>query len=82
MLKHGGSMTRKDFELIAGVVSTIDNVDTRNEVALNFVTRLHAVNDRFDSVRFLLACKANKKVKIEKPDYDDESWRKENFVAP
>ena len=34
-------MTRKDFELIAGVVSAIDNTNTRREVALNFITRLH-----------------------------------------
>jgi len=75
-------MTRKDFELIAGVVSAIDNTNTRREVALNFITRLHTVNERFDSVRFLLACKVNNEAKAEKPDRDEESWRKENFLAP
>ena len=52
-------MTRKDFELIADIVATVDNMNTRNEIALNFVTRLHNTNERFDSVRFLKACQAN-----------------------
>jgi|TARA_R110002020_G_scaffold95995_6_gene230242 hypothetical protein len=75
-------MTRKDFQLIADVVSEIDNVDTRNQVALNFVTTLHATNNKFDSVRFLLACKVNIKNKAKRVNDDDESRRKENFVAP
>jgi hypothetical protein len=75
-------MTRKDFQLIADVVSEIDNVDTRNQVALNFVTTLDKTNSRFDSVRFLLACKVNIKNKVRGVNDDDESRRKENFIAP
>jgi len=78
-------MTRKDFQLIADVVSAIDNIDTRNQVALNFVTTLYSTNDRFDSVRFLLACKVNVKNKTSNPNRandDDESRRKEKFIAP
>ena len=77
-------MTRKDFQLIADVVSAIDNVDTRNQVALNFVTTLDKTNNRFDSVRFLLACKVNIKGNTSRTDkaVDEESLRKEKFIAP
>ena len=52
-------MTRKDFTLIAQVVNSIDNLDTRREVALNFASELSKVNSRFDIVKFVAACGAS-----------------------
>tara|TARA_R100000005_G_scaffold95510_2_gene77246 strand:+ start:566 stop:802 length:237 start_codon:yes stop_codon:yes gene_type:complete len=78
-------MTRKDFQLIADVVATIDDVNTRNELALNFVTKLYDTNERFDSVRFLKACQVNIKKSSDKPKKDDrfdDSYAKESFIAP
>jgi hypothetical protein len=51
-------MTRKDFELIATVVKTIDDDATRNATALNFGVLLRRTNDRFNLVRFVEACNA------------------------
>ena len=51
-------MTRKDFEMIAKVVKTIDDEETRNTVALNFGVLLRRTNDRFNLVRFVAACDA------------------------
>ncbi len=73
-------MTRKDFQLVAKVVSTIDDLHTRNTVALNFATELNKTNDRFDTIRFLSACKA--KPVSNEPSQDDFSSSKENFIAP
>jgi uncharacterized protein with LGFP repeats len=77
-------MTRKDFELIADIVATVDNMNTRNEIALNFVIRLHDVNERFDSVRFLKACRTNVKAPAQSKAEEDNSYHisKENFIAP
>jgi hypothetical protein len=49
-------MTRQHFELIAKVVSTIDNEDTRKETALNFANELQHLNPRFRIDFFLKAC--------------------------
>jgi len=73
-------MTRKDFQLVAKVVATIDDIRTRNTVALNFATELHKQNDRFDTVRFLSACKTEPN--DEEGAQDDFSSSKENFIAP
>ena len=51
-------MTRKDFQLIANVVKTIDDENTRNVTALNFGVLLRRTNDRFNLVRFVAACNA------------------------
>jgi len=77
-------MTRKDFELIADIVATVDNMNTRNEIALNFVTRLHNTNERFDSVRFLKACQANAEAPSQIKVGEEDSYHisKENFIAP
>ena len=77
-------MTRKDFELIADIVATVDNMNTRNEIALNFVTRLHDTNERFDSVRFLKACQASVEPPARSRVQEDNSYHisKENFIAP
>ena len=76
-------MTRKDFELIANVVATVDNVNTRNEIALNFATRLDSENERFDSIRFLKACQINiKGTPAKRRAEEDFSFSKENFIAP
>ena len=53
-------MTRKDFEMIAKVVKTIDDDKTRNEVALNFGVLLRRTNDRFNLARFVTACNSSK----------------------
>ena len=73
-------MTRKDFQLVAKVVSTIDDLHTRNTVALNFATELHKQNVRFDTVRFLSACKTQPLA--EERVSDDFSTSKGNFIAP
>lgn len=49
-------MTKKHFVMIANVVSAIDCVDTRKEVALNFASEFQKVNQHFDIVRFIKAC--------------------------
>lgn len=49
-------MTRKHFTIIAQVVNSIDNMDVRREVALNFASELRKENPRFDIVRFVKAC--------------------------
>ena len=50
-------MTRKDFQLIANVVMTIDDEKTRDAVAVTFAQKLHTLNPRFNMMRFCLACK-------------------------
>lgn len=52
-------MTKKHFVMIANVVSAIDDVDTRKEVALNFASEFQKENPRFDIVRFIKACGVN-----------------------
>ena len=51
-------MTRKHFVMIAQVVSAIDNIDTRREVALNFASEFQKENPRFDIEKFIKACGA------------------------
>ena len=78
-------MTRKDFQLIADVVATVDDMNARNELALNFVTKLYDTNEKFDSVRFLKACQVNIKnnrKRVEKENRFDDSYAKESFIAP
>jgi|TARA_R100001082_G_C4242914_1_gene108126 pentose-5-phosphate-3-epimerase len=53
-------MTRKDFELIARVVKSIQDKDVRNATALNFATELRHVNPRFNTTRFVSACTEEK----------------------
>ena len=54
-------MTRRDFELIAGVLKYIRDLkttdaDTLDLLAYAFATELGRNNQRFDKVRFMLAC--------------------------
>lgn len=49
-------MTRKDFVLIAEVVSEIGNEVIRQSVAQEFARRLRQTNDHFDREQFLKAC--------------------------
>jgi hypothetical protein len=49
-------MTRKDFQMIAEVVSAIEDKDARQMTALNFAHRLKGVNPRFNVTRFVDAC--------------------------
>jgi len=57
-------MTRKDFELIAEVLSAGNNLSNAkhviNVLALDFAHRLKATNPRFDVQRFVKACTATK----------------------
>jgi|TARA_R110000824_G_scaffold74554_2_gene189463 hypothetical protein len=74
-------MTRKDFTLVAKVVSSIGDLKTRNTVALDFASVLHAENDRFDTIRFLSACdcKATPSASQKENDFDVS---REKFIAP
>lgn len=72
-------MTRKDFKLVAAVVSSIPDLKTRNQVALNFVSELQKVNERFDTARFLSACGAKS---VGEREEDNFSAEKESFIAP
>ena len=49
-------MTRKHFKMVAQVVSAIDCINTRKEVALNFANEFTKENPRFDIERFIKAC--------------------------
>jgi hypothetical protein len=56
-------MTRKDFELIAGVLSNIRKVtltkegkEDLNYIARDFADALQDAHPRFDKFRFLVAC--------------------------
>ena len=54
-------MTRRDFELIAGVVRYIrelktTDADTLDLLAWGFATELSKNNPRFDKARFMTAC--------------------------
>ena len=77
-------MTRKDFQLIAEVVKTIPLVNTRRETALNFAMKLHDEADgRFNTILFLKACGVSDTVDPKaQEERDQESARKENFIAP
>lgn len=54
-------MTKKDFELIAKIIATIDNrwqVNLTSQlVAEHFAIELAATNPRFDRTKFIAACK-------------------------
>ena len=55
-------MTRKDFELIAGVVEKSDQAvmpiskQAKSRIATFFAQALTGTNPRFDKIRFLKAC--------------------------
>ena len=49
-------MSRKDFEMIARVIKTIEDENIRKETALNFANELQSVNPRFNVSRFVKAC--------------------------
>tara|TARA_R110000851_G_scaffold242991_1_gene395541 strand:+ start:209 stop:433 length:225 start_codon:yes stop_codon:yes gene_type:complete len=74
-------MTRKDFTLVANVVSAIGDLKIRNTVALDFASVLHAENDRFDTVRFLSACNCKPAPPGQQEDNDYDLAR-ERFIAP
>jgi hypothetical protein len=64
-------MTKKDYELIAGVLNglskewkTINQLDEKTERVIEHTARrlsmaLESTNERFDSARFLTACGVN-----------------------
>lgn len=53
-------MSRKDFELIARVVSNITNWNARRTAANLFATEIAYTNPRFDRGRFMEACGCTK----------------------
>lgn len=61
-------MTRKDFELIARVVSEMWDTTERQSIARAFAKELAHTNARFDRDRFLRACKAT-------PETLFEEWK-------
>ena len=80
-------MTRQHFEMIADVVSAIENPDIRKTTALNFTVKLHECNINFDTCRFLKACQVNDNTSTHTRTREllverSESEKKESFVAP
>ena len=49
-------MTKKHFQLVANVVSAIDDINIRRETALNFASEFQKENPRFDIQKFIKAC--------------------------
>jgi len=49
-------MTKKHFQLIAQIVSEIEDVVERAKIAVRFSDELKALNPRFDVIRFLDSC--------------------------
>lgn len=49
-------MSRKDFELIASVVSRVTNVTNRRFLAEEFANELQHTNPQFKRQRFIEAC--------------------------
>lgn len=51
-------MTRKDFELIAATIRTLDRTSERVRVyiAVEFADNLASTNPHFDRARFIAAC--------------------------
>ncbi len=77
-------MTGKDFQLIAEVVKTIPLPQTRRATALNFAMKLHDEADcPFNTITFLKACGVNEAADSKtQSERDQESARKESFIAP
>ena len=61
-------MTRKDFQMIADVVKTIEDNHTRHTVAMNFAVKLKDVNPRFNVSKFVGACNSYATVEIAKDE--------------
>jgi hypothetical protein len=49
-------MSRKDFQIIAQIVSSVRDYGTRAVLAHDFAIELAKLNSRFDRSRFLKAC--------------------------
>ena len=49
-------MTRKDYIVIAEIISEVKDIDTRSQLALDFSVKLKQDNPRFDASRFIQAC--------------------------
>jgi len=52
-------VSKKGYLVIAEVVSRIEDVDIRRQVALDFVQKLSKDNPVFDAKRFLKICLAS-----------------------
>ena len=61
-------MTRKDFQMIADVVKTIEDHQTRHTVAMNFAVKLKNVNPRFNVSKFVGACNSYATVEAAKDE--------------
>ena len=55
-MRGGLKMTKKDFELIAGVMRSLIHAEDRKLASEAFALELALVNPRFDRARFLKAC--------------------------
>lgn len=78
------SFTRQHFQLIARVVSTVEDTAQRHALAMNFVSELQETNPGFKAGLFLKACNNGRpfpKLRAVSDD-DRESRRKESFIAP
>lgn len=53
-------MTRKDYQLIANVISQLPDNGTRETAAMLFAKELHNENNRFKSSYFFKACLLSK----------------------
>jgi len=51
-------MTKKDFQLIADIIKTVDDDIQRTWLAILFAKKLADTNPRFDKATFLVACNA------------------------
>lgn len=49
-------MQKRHFELIASVVKTIMDDETRKQIAQAFAMRISSENPRFDRAKFMKAC--------------------------
>jgi hypothetical protein len=59
-------MTKKDYVLIAKVISRIEDVNLRWSVCADMTTALYHDNNRFNMALFIDACKGN--VRVEEID--------------
>jgi hypothetical protein len=57
--------TREHFELVAAVIATVANADTRKVMSLEWALKLSKTNDAFDSARFIKACDVTPPDKME-----------------
>lgn len=55
--KENKMMTRKDFVVLAATIADITDAAERAKFAMNLLPTLQASNPRFNTAKFLAACK-------------------------